>query len=85
MRVLTSEPLQIDLKFINRYRDTWPAAIECTRGGIVDLNPLVTHKFPLERALEAFDLQTDPTKFSMKIHITDDVDALLDPAGHPYN
>ena len=68
---------QIDLKFINRYRDTWPAAIQCMKGGILDLNQMVTHKFPLERALEAFALQTDPEKFSIKIHITDDAEATL--------
>ncbi|EMR62760.1 putative sorbitol dehydrogenase protein [Eutypa lata UCREL1] len=70
---------EIDLKFINRYRDTWPAAIQCMKGGVVDLNPMVTHMFPLERAVEAFELQTDPTKFSIKIHITDEVEALVDP------
>ncbi|RYP48512.1 hypothetical protein DL769_011192 [Monosporascus sp. CRB-8-3] len=72
---------EIDLKFINRYRDTWPAAIQCLKGGVLDLDPMVTHKFPLERALEAFDLQTDPTKFSIKIHITDDCEASLAPVG----
>ncbi|KAK7745717.1 hypothetical protein SLS62_009683 [Diatrype stigma] len=71
---------EIDLKFINRYRDTWPAAIQCMKGGIVDLNAMVTHKIPLERAVEAFELQTDPTKFSIKIHITDDTEALVEPA-----
>lgn len=49
------------------------------KGGVVDLNPMVTHMFPLERAVEAFELQTDPTKFSIKIHITDEVEALVDP------
>ncbi|RYP19061.1 hypothetical protein DL765_003557 [Monosporascus sp. GIB2] len=72
---------EIDLKFINRYRDTWPAAIRCLKGGVLDLDPMVTHKFPLERALEAFELQTDPTKFSIKIHITDDYEASLAPVG----
>ena len=47
------------------------------KGGILDLNQMVTHKFPLEKALEAFALQTDSEKFSIKIHITDDVDATL--------
>lgn len=74
---------EIDLKFINRYRDTWPAAINCMKGGIVDLNAMVTHKIPLERAVEAFELQTDPTQFSIKIHITDDAEALVEPAAVP--
>jgi L-iditol 2-dehydrogenase len=43
---------------------------------VLDLKPMVTHKFPLEKALEAFELQTDPTRFSIKIHIVDDTDAV---------
>ncbi|KAI0397515.1 GroES-like protein [Xylariaceae sp. FL0594] len=66
---------EIDLKFINRYRDTWPAAIQCLSGGLMDLNKLVTHKFPLEKAVEAFELAADASKLSIKIHIVDEVDA----------
>ncbi|KAI1807503.1 GroES-like protein [Daldinia bambusicola] len=68
---------EIDLKFINRYRDTWPAAIQCMSGGILDLNKLVTHKFPLEKALDAFQLNATPGNGSIKIHIVDDVEASL--------
>ncbi|KAI0475560.1 GroES-like protein [Xylariaceae sp. FL0804] len=68
---------EIDLKFINRYRDTWPAAIQCLSGGILDLNKLVTHKFPLERALEAFELNANAAECSIKVHIVDDVDVSL--------
>ncbi|RYP66716.1 hypothetical protein DL771_007649 [Monosporascus sp. 5C6A] len=32
---------EINLKFINRYRDTWPAAIQCLKGGILDLEPML--------------------------------------------
>ncbi|KAI0002708.1 sorbitol dehydrogenase [Xylariaceae sp. FL0662B] len=68
---------EIDLKFINRYRDTWPAAIQCLSGGVLDLNSLVTHKFPLEKALDAFDLCANVGNGSIKIHIVDEVDASL--------
>ncbi|KAI1080352.1 sorbitol dehydrogenase [Whalleya microplaca] len=68
---------EINLKFINRYRDTWPAAIQCLSGGILDLNMLVTHKFPLEKALDAFNLCADVGNGSVKIHIVDEVDATL--------
>lgn len=69
--------IKIDLKFINRYRDTWPAAINCMSGGILDLNKLVTHKFPLEKALEAFELNADVRNGSIKVHIVDETDASL--------
>ncbi|KAI1204769.1 sorbitol dehydrogenase [Annulohypoxylon truncatum] len=68
---------EIDLKFINRYRDTWPGAINCMSGGILDLNKLVTHKFPLEKAIEAFELCADVRNGSIKVHIVDEVDASL--------
>ncbi|CAJ2509495.1 Uu.00g145210.m01.CDS01 [Anthostomella pinea] len=68
---------EINLKFINRYRDTWPAAIQCLSGGILDLNKLVTHRFPLEEALDAFELCADVKSLSIKVHIVDDVDAVL--------
>ncbi|KAI1293145.1 GroES-like protein [Xylaria venustula] len=68
---------EIDLKFINRYRDTWPAAINCLSGGVMDLNKLVTHKFPLEKAIEAFELNADTSSLSIKVHIVDEVDGTL--------
>lgn len=67
--------LKIDLKFINRYRDTWPAGIACLSGGILDLKKLVTHNFPLEQGLDALQLCSDITKGSIKVQIIDDVDA----------
>ncbi|OIW31453.1 putative alcohol dehydrogenase [Coniochaeta ligniaria NRRL 30616] len=68
---------EIDLRFINRYRDTWPAGINCLAGGILDLKKLVSHKFPLEGALEAMELCSDLSKGSIKVHIVDDVDAAV--------
>ncbi|KAI1822468.1 GroES-like protein [Xylaria intraflava] len=68
---------EIDLKFINRYRDTWPAAIQCLKGEVVNLDKMVTHRFPLERAIEAFELATNPDTLSIKIHIVDETDATL--------
>lgn len=69
---------QIDLRFINRYRDTWPAGINCLSGGILDLKKLVTHEFPLERAMEAMELCSDLRNGSIKVQIRDDVEARID-------
>ncbi|KAM0818466.1 putative Chaperonin 10-like protein [Seiridium cardinale] len=66
---------EIDLRFINRYRDTWPAGINCLSGGILDLKKLVTHEFPLEQALDAMNLCSDLSKGSIKVQIVDEVDA----------
>ncbi|ORY72083.1 chaperonin 10-like protein [Pseudomassariella vexata] len=68
---------EIDLRFINRYRDTWPAGIACLSGGILDLKKLVTHEFPLEKALDALNVCSDLSNGSIKVQIVDDVDAQI--------
>ena len=66
--------MQIELKFSNCYKDTWPAGIAAISGGVLNLDKLVTHKFPLEQAVEAFELASDVSKGSIKVQIVDDVD-----------
>ncbi|KAI5923938.1 alcohol dehydrogenase [Camillea tinctor] len=68
---------EIDLRFINRYRDTWPSGIACLSGGILDLKKLVTHTFPLEKAIDALHVCSDLSQGSIKIQIVDDVEASL--------
>ncbi|KAF7545600.1 hypothetical protein G7Z17_g9050 [Cylindrodendrum hubeiense] len=63
---------EIDLRFINRYRDTWPAGIACIEGGLVDVKKLVSHIFPLEKALEGLTLSSDPRNGCIKVQIVDD-------------
>ncbi|KAL8381936.1 hypothetical protein RB595_005950 [Gaeumannomyces hyphopodioides] len=65
---------EIDLRFINRYRDTWPAGIACMAGGILDLKKLVTHVFPLEKAMDGLVLSSDPRNGSIKVQIVDETD-----------
>lgn len=66
---------QIELKFTNRYADTWPAAINALADrAVLDLDVLVTHTFPLERAVEAMETCADPDKASVKVQIVDDTE-----------
>lgn len=74
---LIANAVQIDLRFINRYKDTWPAGINCLSGKILDLKRLVTHEFPLERALDAMHLCSDISQGSIKVQVVDDVDAQI--------
>ncbi|KAF9890548.1 hypothetical protein FE257_005679 [Aspergillus nanangensis] len=68
---------EIDLRFINRYRDTWPPAIACMSGGILDLKKLVSHTFPLEKAMDALHLVADPAQRSIKVTVVDEVEATI--------
>lgn len=43
-------------------------------GGVINLDKLVTHVFPLEKAVEALELAADYSKGSIKVHIADEHD-----------
>ena len=68
---MLNQCLQIDLKFISRYHHSWPLAIGVLSHGILDLKPLVTHTFPLEKAVEALEASADRNSRAVKIHIVD--------------
>jgi L-iditol 2-dehydrogenase len=74
MEEIGSPFTQIDLKFINRYHDTWPAGLQCLSGGILDLKPLVSHTYPLEESLVALNTCGDLSNGSIKVQIIDDRD-----------
>jgi len=60
---------EIDLKFLYRYHNTWPKAIRLVSSGLIDLKPLVTHRFQLEDSLDAFEVASDITRGSVKVQI----------------
>ena len=69
---------EIGLRFINRYRDMWPAAINVLADGrVMDLDELVTHTFPLENAVEAMSTCADRSSGSIKVQIVDDCEIRL--------
>lgn len=69
---------EIQLRFINRYTGTWPAAIRALEGGLIasdKLTQLVSHEFGLEEAVKAMELVSGPAGLKervMKVQITDD-------------
>ncbi|KAG8440371.1 hypothetical protein GDO86_006213 [Hymenochirus boettgeri] len=46
---------EVDIRGIFRYCNTWPMAISMLSSKKVNVAPLVTHRFSLEKALEAFE------------------------------
>ena len=62
---------EIDLKYQYRYAEQYPKAIRLVAGGLIDVKPLVTHRFKLEESLEAFEIAADYSKGSIKVQIVD--------------
>ena len=66
MRLSTQE---IDLQFQYRYANTWPRAIRLVESGVVDVKRLVTHRFEIEDAVEAFHTAADLNTGAIKVQI----------------
>lgn len=60
---------EVDIQLQYRYSNTWPRAIRLIENGVIDLSKLVTHRFPLEDALKAFNTAADPTTGAIKVQI----------------
>jgi len=62
---------EIDVKFQYRYANQYPKAIRLVEAGLINLKPLVTHRFPLEQAVAAFEVAHDISKGAIKVQILD--------------
>ncbi|KAI1501144.1 GroES-like protein [Biscogniauxia marginata] len=69
MRCSTRE---VDFQFQYRYSNTWPRAIRLVENGVIDLSKLVTHRFKLEDAIDAFNTAANPKTGAIKIQIQSD-------------
>ncbi len=47
---------ELTLQWVRRLKDTYPAALEMITSGRIDVRPMLTHSFPLEKTMEAFDI-----------------------------
>ena len=68
-RVNTQE---IDLQFQYRYANTWPRAIRLVESGVIDMKRLVTHRFSIDKAVDAFNTAADPKTGAIKVQIQSD-------------
>ncbi|CAK3878452.1 L-arabinitol 4-dehydrogenase [Lecanosticta acicola] len=62
---------EIDIRFQFRYMETYPKAIMLVSEGLIDLKPLVTHRYKLEQALEAFTTASTPEAKAVKVQLLD--------------
>lgn len=63
---------EIDIRFQFRYHETYPKAITLVQEGLIDLKPLVTHRYTLEQANDAFEAASTPSARAMKVQLLDD-------------
>ena len=60
---------EVDVRFINRYHDSWPPVINLIASGKIDVKKFVTHTFPLEKAHVALETVSNPAISLSLIHI----------------
>lgn len=60
---------EVDLQFQQRYVNMWPRAVRVLESGMIDLDRLITHRFPLENGVEAFETASNPESKSIKVLI----------------
>ncbi|WP_210506365.1 NAD(P)-dependent alcohol dehydrogenase [Naasia sp. SYSU D00057] len=58
---------ELEVTGVFRYANTWPLAIELASSGRVDLDALVTGRFPLDRVVEALDGALDPAALKVLV------------------
>ena len=56
-----------------RYKQSWPTVIRLADAGVFgDVSQLITHTYPVEQTVEAFETSADRTKMSIKVQIVDE-------------
>lgn len=63
---------EIDIRFQFRYRETYPKAITLVSEGLIDLKPLVTHRFGLHEGRKAFEAASTPAARAVKVQLLDE-------------
>lgn len=59
---------ELDLRGAFRFHEEFATAVQLMRQGIIDVKPLISHTFPIEEAVEAFEIASDRSQ-AMKAQI----------------
>ncbi len=63
---------ELTLRFVRRQNENYPEAIELVRRGAIRLGPVLTHRFPVERAQEAFELAERKLEGAVRVAVVFD-------------
>ncbi|KAF2893448.1 hypothetical protein ILUMI_12733 [Ignelater luminosus] len=66
---------EVDIKGVFRYVNDYPTSLDMVATGKVDVLPLITHQFPLEETLEAFETARTGAGNAIKVLIRPNTDS----------
>ncbi|BDP43410.1 sorbitol dehydrogenase (plasmid) [Deinococcus aetherius] len=67
--IVSAASREVSIRGVFRYANCYPAAIALVESGAVDLDALVTHRYPFEQTPEAFEFAGGEKRASMKVMI----------------
>ena len=63
---------ELTVRFVRRQNENYPEGVSLVREGRVRLGPILTHRFPAERAREAFELAEQKLDGAVRVAVTFD-------------
>jgi L-iditol 2-dehydrogenase len=61
---------ELDVRGVNRYCNTFDAAVKLLESGAVDVKPLISHRYPFSKAVEAFEFARAHRAETVKVIVT---------------
>ena len=65
---------ELDVRGVNRYCNTYPTAISLLAAGKLDIDPLITHRFPFDQIVEAVAFASEHPAETIKVMVKADAE-----------